>query len=270
MGIAHKLLLGVLLSSACTFSSYGKVSMATFEFSPYTTIGDQGLPTGPFVEIVKAICLQIENECDIGYWPNRRAKRLVNTGEATAIFPVGWNELRASRYFFSAPIVVSEYGLFIHKDFFPLSEGLENLQKLKVAVFSPSNTYASLLTLQEELTSSGYPPMDIVKKTDANSSILRMLNMHRIDCYYSNRDVGKFQAQSLGLNNIVYGWSHREVVYFVAFPKEHVTQSFVKQFNRALLDFMMSEPLFLEILSTYQLSPAPISEEILDRYHVIR
>ncbi|MDE1235915.1 transporter substrate-binding domain-containing protein [Vibrio aestuarianus] len=266
----YKFLLMMWLNSIWAFPSYGKISFATFEFAPYTTIGEQGQLTGPFVDIVKEVCNRMENECDIRYWPQRRAKQLVNSGQSIAIFPIGWNEERMSTYYFSAPIVVSEYGFFIRKDFSTSLDVLKNLQNLKVMVFSPSNTYSSLLTLQEKLTNSGYEPMDIVKKTDATLSILHMLNMRRVDAYYSNRDVGQFKIQTLNLDNIVYGWGYQEVVYFVAFPKEHVTQELVRRFNQALLGFMVNNPLFLEILSTYRLSPSPMSEKILDMYGVIR
>ncbi|WP_239856114.1 substrate-binding periplasmic protein [Vibrio tubiashii] len=259
-----------ILSFGVTTLAHSKIEMATFEFPPYSMPGIDDQPIGPFVEIVNDVCAQLVNDCEIGYWPNRRAKMLVNTGQATAIFPMGWNKQRVSKYFFSAPIMVSEYGFFINKGARQPFKSLGDLQNLTVAVFGPSNTFSSLLTLQKEIVELGYKPFDIAEKTDASEKLIHLLDKNRVDAYYSNRDVGEFKAKTLGLTNITYSFAHKEVLYFIAFSKNYVSQDFIRRFNRSLLHYMATNPNYYSILSKYRLTPAPVTDEVLDKYNILR
>ncbi|EGQ7990765.1 transporter substrate-binding domain-containing protein [Vibrio vulnificus] len=259
-----------ILSMGVITLAHSKIEMATFEFPPYSMQGIDDRPVGAFVEIVNDVCVQLGSGCEIGYWPNRRAKILVNRGQAAAIFPMGWNKQRVSRYFFSVPIIVSEYGFFINKDAMQPIKSLRDLQGLKVAVFGPSNTFSSLSTLQQEMVHLGYKPFDIAEQTDASEKLIHLLHKNRVDAYYSNRDVGEFKAEALGLDNITYSFNHREILYFIAFSKNYVSQDFIRRFNRSLLNYMVTNPNYYSILSKYQLSPAPVTDEILDTYNILR
>ncbi|MEZ8099421.1 substrate-binding periplasmic protein [Vibrio bivalvicida] len=259
-----------ILSFGVITPAHSKIEMVTFGFPPYSMPAIDDKPIGPFVEIVNDVCVQLVISCEIGYWPNRRAKMLVNTGQATAIFPMGWNKQRVSKYFFSVPIIVSEYGFFINKDAMQPIKSLSDLQNLTVAVFSPSNTFSSLLTLQQEIVKLGYKPFDIAEQTDASEILIHLLDKNRVDAYYSNRDVGEFKAKTLGLGNITYSFNHRDVLYFIAFSKNYVSQDFIRRFNRSLLNYMSTNPNYYSILLKYQLSPAPVTDEILDKYNILR
>ena len=244
------------------------VRFVSFDFAPYTEPDNAGHAVGPFALLIHRICAEMGEECPIKLVPNRRAKMLLERDKADAIFPISWNTERVSEYYFSIPLVTSEYGLFVPGNNQTQITSIEQLQGYRIAVFSPSNTYSSLLELQAQMKAKGLKPFEIVKKTDANGQIVRMLERERFDAYYSNKQVAESRAKQFGVSEIRYAWRHKRVHYFVGFLKKSVSSEFVHRFNQTALRFCEEDNLFETVLAQYKLNYQPATPELLLRYSI--
>lgn len=260
--------IALLLTSLAAPQAYA-VNFVTFDFAPYSEANDTGRATGPFVLLIHRICAEMGEKCPIRLLPNRRAKIQLEHNQADAIFPIGWNEERVEDYYFSIPIVTVEYGLFVPDSNQTQIASIAQLEGDRIAVFSPSNTYSSLVKLQEQLKAKGLKPFKIVKRTDANGQIVQMLERKRFDAYYSNKLVAESRATQFGVTGIRYAWGHKHTYYFVGFMRKSVTTEFVHKFNQTALRLCKEEHLLETILAQYKIDSQPAIPELLQKYNIL-
>jgi len=244
-------------------------SFTTFDFAPFSYHDQQGKASGPLVELINLVCIEMNEECSFKLVPNRRAKKMAASGQTGGIFPLGWNEGRRDDYYFSVPLLVTEYGLYVPSKHKGKLNSLEGLQGYKVGVFGPSNTYTSLLELQNQMVEKGLKPMNIIVKTDANGQIIQMLAKERFDAYYTNRAVAEHRTHQFSVKGVEYAWHHKSVMYFIGFPRRTTDPEWVRRFNQTALKIIQTENTFQWILEQYGLESAPISEQLLITHGIL-
>ncbi len=80
-----------------TTSSYA-LNISGAEFSPFVQKDPNGKISGPFLEMIKDVCKEMNEECQFSLLPNKRLKHMVRHGQVDAGFAYGWNEKRADIY----------------------------------------------------------------------------------------------------------------------------------------------------------------------------
>ncbi|MEH6823790.1 MAG: transporter substrate-binding domain-containing protein [Motiliproteus sp.] len=201
--------------------------------SPFTSL-EKGRVAGPAATLIHRVCNEMDVTCKLQLLPWRRALRRVRKGEYQGDFLIGWNEKRSEWLHFSPPLITTKYGLFV-----PTSDPLEycqpkDIQDHRVAVYGPSNTSRSLEKLSQEVQG-----LKIIMSPD-NKPGFRQLPIHRVDAVYSNRDVGWAMIERLGIKGVRYAGPHRELSYYVGFPKQYVDSRQVKAFSQAYFKLLRS------------------------------
>ncbi|GLT19821.1 hypothetical protein GCM10007938_36040 [Vibrio zhanjiangensis] len=250
------------------FPSYA-LDFSTFNFPPFSQQDQSGEVSGPFVGIIKDICKEMNEPCTFEMVPNRRLKMKVANGEVTGGFPYGWNAERAKTLYFSVPFMLTEYGVFVSNKNQTQISGLSDMQGFHVGVFGPSNTSKSLDKLQAKMEQDGLKPITIKLQTDPKGQLVKMVNHGRIDAIYNNKAVTMYRAKELN-EDIRYAWKDKELLYFVAFPKEKTDINLVKRFNQAALKLFSQSGYLDGLLTPWSILPPPLTDDVLDKYDIAR
>ncbi|WP_335901473.1 substrate-binding periplasmic protein [Shewanella algae] len=247
-----KLLSSVLLGLSCLISAQAStLKIAFFDFAPYS-FQEEGELKGVMVEMTRLACQRWEEGCQLKLWRNRRARQQMNSGE-TGAMGLAWADYRTSQYYFSVPLLQSEYGFFSLK-----ALSLKQMQQLsdqRVAVFSPSNTHNALQKLNQELIRQQVPPMQVVTFPQSDELPLKMLARKRFDAYFVNRDVGRWYAGKQGIEGLDYLPSQPKTYYCLAFDIRHNDRQTIARFNRLLLELQQGEA-WHQLLQRWQVEPA--------------
>jgi polar amino acid transport system substrate-binding protein len=204
------------------------LKFVTQDFSPFNYERD-GVVSGPAAEIIRKVCAEIHLECSFQLLPWTRAQNDTKRGKAHGIFVVGWNEARAKWLHFSPPILYTEYGFFVRQDNPLQFKNAEDVKGYRVAVYGPSNTSKSLEKVKAQI---GDLTIDMSPKDE---SAFHKLSLGRADAVYSNRDVGNYLIQKLGLTNLRYAGKQRALEYYIALSQHYVEKPLVDRFNAALV-----------------------------------
>lgn len=231
-----------------------KLIFTTQDFKPFSYM-ENGVVAGPAVDIITQVCQEMKTACEFKLYPWPRAQAMVREGVAHGMFLIGWNKPRTEWLHFSPPVLNTEYGFFINKENPVNIDNINSKQKLKVGVFGPSNTFKTLEKIQEKC-----PNFEIDMTPDDIAAFWK-LTFGRVDCVFSNKDVGHSIIQSLGVDNIEYAGKHKSLRYFIGFSKQYTDINLVHSFNAAYLQLHRQGRL-REILDSYGLEladyePAP-------------
>jgi len=226
----------------------------TQEFAPYHFSINQEA-SGPAVEIIDAICQKIKRSCHHSVLPWRRSINEAKQGNSDGLYMIGMNEQRLSWLHFSLPILQAEYGFFLPVDSFKSIADISQLTDKVVGVYGPSNTSASLeaLVVAHNLNTS-------VELLSDDKELFWMLESGRLDAVYSNKAVGLDFVHKLNLSKIRYGFTDRQLSYYVGFPKQRVNRATVDRFNDAFMELRAAgEFQSLELRFPVELAPLPRS-----------
>lgn len=222
----------------------------TQEFAPFTYL-QRGVPSGPAVEVIRAVCREMGLSCDFNLMPWARAQVDVRTGRADALFLIGWNAERATWLQASLPLFASEYGFFVQAANPIVFREMAQLKGYRVAVYGPSNTSATLEGIQSEA-----PGMSIDRTLDDDAAF-RKLEAARVDAVFSNKEVGLVHMGRMGLKNVRYAGTQSRVTYVIGFSRLRVPAATVERFNEAYRRLIRSGEI-RRILKPYRLEPAPL------------
>ncbi|WP_159084748.1 substrate-binding periplasmic protein [Dongshaea marina] len=224
------LLVSILCASFLLFSpvSRAQFSFATQDFYPFN-YKDKHVVSGPAADIIREVCHAMEMSCSFQLMNWLRAQWFVEHGRKNGLFVIGWNEERSKIFYFSPPIIDTEYGIFVRKDN-PLKFTKEtDILDYHVGVYGPSNTEKSLLKIKENINKLA------VSVTNDDERQFQNLSDGKVDAVYSNRDVGYALINKLELDNIRYAGMHRQLKYYIGFAKAHNSASLIKRFNDTLI-----------------------------------
>lgn len=217
---------GVAYAAGIVEPEMSPVRFVTQHFPPFSYI-EQGQVAGPARVLIDAVCEALDQRCDHQLLPWERGQRLVELGEAEAMYVIGWNPERDRRLRFSSALLSTEYGFFVRGDdpLHQLTPGA--LAGYQVAVLGASNTLNSLASLQPEHR------FEIIEVTDSDAAF-RLLSVGRVTAVYSNREVGRALINQIQLTELHYALKHRQLDYFVGFNPNGVSADWVDRFNRQL------------------------------------
>jgi len=232
------------------------VAMAQTRFvtepSPPFNYLENGEVTGPAHAIIGAICADLGTDCSFELTKWDRAIGMARDGEVNGIFSVGKNTERLEWMHFSSPILATAYGLYVLDDN-PLEfRQPADLAGYTVVTYGPSNTSQSLETLGDAV-----PDMEIVVESKLRL-ILRKFDAGRYEgraALYLNKDVVASLIDELGLEKLRYAGDHRQILYYVGFPKAATEQGFVDRFN-GVLDRFKQDGTLATLLEPYGMTPA--------------
>jgi polar amino acid transport system substrate-binding protein len=222
----------------------------TQDFAPFN-YAIEGVVSGPAVDIIRAVCTDMQVTCSFRLLPWTRAQEEVRKGMAHGMFVIGWNEERAKWLYFSPPILDTEYGFFVHNDNPLQFKDVSDVKGYRVGVFGPSNTATSLEEIKAQIG-------DLTIEMRANDEAgFKKLALSRVDAVYSNRDVGNHLIAKLGLNNIRYAGMHRTLQYYIGFSQEHTEKTLLEQFNRSFRE-LHKRGVIHQILGRYTMQAAAL------------
>lgn len=96
-----------------------------------------------------------------------------------------------------------------------------------------------------------------------------MVDLNRLDAYYTNRAVGYQRAKDAGASKFRYAWQHKKLLYFLVFHKSHTDVDTVRRFNQAALRVFARDGYLEGKLLPWNISVAPFDKSTLKKYNII-
>ena len=245
----------------------GKLTFSTHSFPPFSNVQDNKV-VGPFVDIIDAVCQEIDLDCDYQNMPNRRSKQTLKSGTVNANFPLGWNKNRDAWLWFTIPLMKTEYGFFSKVGSTFEYTRLEDIEGMKVGVFGPSNTSHSLEKIREQMKTQGLKPIQIDMHPNADGTGLKKVAFGRLQLYYVNRDVGFYRIKQLNISGVRYAGKQKELDYFAGFTKEYNYKAVIDKFNRAVRK-LSNDGVIAKLLAKYDIDPARWDDNTLAKYNIV-
>ncbi|OHD15128.1 MAG: hypothetical protein A2086_07065 [Spirochaetes bacterium GWD1_27_9] len=223
----------------------------TQEFAPFSYNID-GVVSGPGVDVITAVCEKTGTiKPTFNLLPWTRAQQEVKDGKAHALFLIGKNKEREETFYFSHPIIITEYGFFVTTDNKKEFKDIVDFKEMTVGVYGPSNTATTLEEIKEKIKD-----MKIDQTVDDESGF-RKLSYNRINAVFSNIDVGYALLKKLNIKNVKYVYSYKKIKYYVGFSKQFVDKKTVDKFNDAYTA-LYKEKTIKNIIDGYQMVIAPL------------
>jgi polar amino acid transport system substrate-binding protein len=232
------------------FASGVELKLNTQDFAPFN-YEINGVVSGPAADIIRRICSEIKTDCSMHLLPWRRAQDEVANGTAHGLFVIGWNEERAKVFYFSPPLLNTEYGFFVRDDNPLKFKQNKDVKGYTVGVFGPSNTATTLEKIKAEIKEI------TIDMTPDDESAFRKLSVRRVDAVFSNRDVGYDLIHKLGLKNIRYSGRQQSLKYYIGFSQKFTDKKLVDQFN-ATFRSLHKHGIIQEILAKYKMDAAQL------------
>jgi polar amino acid transport system substrate-binding protein len=232
------------------FAGGAELKFNTQDFAPFNyEVG--GIVSGPAADIIRRICSETKIDCPMSLLPWRRAQDEVANGTAHGLFVIGWNEERAKTFYFSPPILNTEYGFFVRDNNLLKFKQNSDVKGYTVGVFGPSNTATALEKIKAEIKDL------TIDMTPDDEAAFKKLSLGRVDAVFSNRDVGNDLMRKLGLKNLRYSGRQQSLKYYIGFSQKFTDKNLVDQFN-ATFRSLHKRGVIQEILSKYKMDAAPL------------
>lgn len=119
--------------------------------------------------------------CLVEWFPNRRAKAILISGEAHGNYPLGWNKDRWQWLFWSTRLNATEYRFFQHVD--SGYKKIEDFSNESIGVLKPSNIYKSLLHIRASLLADKEITFTIASQSAATGVSMSKLSAKHVDLY---------------------------------------------------------------------------------------
>jgi len=233
-------------------------TFVTEDFPPFTYAAEASAQaeehsaSGPFVDIVRAVCKRLEQDCSITLHPWRRALRLAEQGQVDGIFTVVRSPPREQAFHLTRMLVRSRYSIFVRQhSTFVYSQPADLAGRL-IGVYGPSGTsYA----LSQRLA----PVPDVqVHLTANNRRLLRMLDTGRFGdegLAVLNEDVAWHLLEEEQLHGIREAGQFATVSYGIGLSRKRFSDAQFRRFEAAL-EALIADGSVPAILRHYQLEPA--------------
>ena len=231
-------------------TSGAELKLNTQDFAPFN-YEVNGVVSGPAADIIRKICGELKIDCTMRLLPWRRAQDEVANGTAQGLFVIGWNEERAKTFYFSPPILNTEYGFFVRDDNPLKFKQNSDLKGYTVGVFGPSNTATALEKIKAEIKEL------TIDMTPDDEAAFRKLSLGRVDAVFSNKDVGNDMMRKLGIKNIRYSGRQQGLKYYIGFSQKFTDKKLVDQFNQTFRS-LHKHGIIQEILAKYHMEAAQL------------
>lgn len=220
----------------------------TQDFAPFSYLTN-GVVSGPAADIIRRVCADLKIDCPIRLLPWRRAQQEVEEGKAHALFLIGWNEERAKTFYFSPPLLVTEYGFFVRNES-PLDfKQVTDVKGYTVGVYGPSNTATALEKIKAEVKDL------TIDMTPDDIAAFKKLSLGRVDAVFSNKDVGSDLLRKLDIKNVRYAGRQQSLKYYIGFSQKFTDRKLVDQFSGTYRT-LHKQGVIQEILARYRIDAA--------------
>ena len=219
-------------------------------FPPYI-LDDNGNGTGPFPEVVRAVCDSMKIKCTLKVLPWRRAYAMAVSGAVEGIFVLARTPEREHAFHFSDPVFQSSFAVFVRNPTFNYAQP-QDLKNFTVATYGPSAVSREM----EELAKS--VPMHLEMEID-NQAVLRKLRAGRYpepSAGVMNRDVGVYIMVQEKLTGLRIAGEFKPVAYGIGLSKNRVTEEQAARFNETLR-MLLKQGAVKTIADKYGLKAAP-------------
>ncbi len=127
------------LALALTLPAVAQVRTMSFvmESFPPFIVDDQAQGSGPFPDIVRAVCESIKIECSFKLLPWRRAYAMAEAGTVDGIFVLARTADREQLFHYSVPVLQSSFVVFTHDAALTYTRP-QDLNGYTVATYGPS------------------------------------------------------------------------------------------------------------------------------------
>ncbi len=199
----------------------GTLRFATFGFRPYHHIYG-GAASGPVVDVVRRICLQMGARCEFREHAADAARILLREGAVEGAFLVPVTTAGDPGIVFSRPLLRGEYGLFTPGDRRP-----RDAAELRVAVVEDSPAGSRLAGMDKAPAALALLPVRTLP------AALRKLAGGEVDAVYAERRSVDSALFHMGIRGIEWTGYPAPVEYAVGFSAHRVDDELVGRFNRA-------------------------------------
>lgn len=248
-------------------STYAKTHFSHHSFPPFT-YSENGESKGSIIELVRRVCLEMNEECTFSFLPNRRAKQYMEQGMVSGTIPLGWNTERDQWIYFSVPLLTTSYSFYAQEGSTFTFNQLSDLEGKTIGVFGPSNTQYTLEKIRDEMISQKLIPFRIDDHPNADGRGLIKLANGRYDLYFVNQDVAEYRIKNLhikGIKNIGLG---KKLEYSIGFAKEHNNPNFITHFNKTILSLYQNGD-FKPIWNKWGAIPGSIDKAHLNKLNIL-
>ncbi len=252
----------LIATTACRAGA-APMTFVVEDFPPFNLI-ENGVVSGPIPEIVTAVCVSMQEQCNFVTYPWRRAYWMAVEGLVDGIFVLQRLPEREPDFRFTDPVVRTAFSLFAQKDAHIEYSTPCSIRGHTIGVYGPSATSAAA----EQLAKSS-EDVNIVLEID-NLTVLRKLRGERYGktgIAVLNRDVGRYLIQRCGMTGLVRIGDIKDVHYSIGLSRKKVSAEQTERFNLALRSSSVRNQV-KAILEKYGMSaPDGVSVEKADHWY---
>jgi polar amino acid transport system substrate-binding protein len=224
-------LLRCAVLAACAPAQAAETMHFVMEPLPPFIVEENGVPAGPFPEVVREACKALKFECTLAILPWRRALAMAEAGQADGIFVFVRTPEREKLFYFTEPILQTSYAIFARQ-----SETLDyhkpqDIDGYTVAAYGPSGISAAAEELAKQL-----PRLRVIIEVD-NLSVLRKLSAGRYGNHgvaLVNREAGKYLIEREHLPGLKTVGEVRKIDYVIGLSRKRLTPEQAEHFNGAI------------------------------------
>lgn len=247
--------LRLLLLAYPAFVGAAEVQSMTFVMQVFPPLvqSDKGQLSGPFPDILRAVCSAMHAECKQEAYPWRRATAMVLSGEADGILPILKTPQREVDFHMGPPLIQSSYILYAQQQSDIRYSAPEDLAGYTISAYGPSGTSFTAAQLVQRV-----PGARLEVEID-NQTALRKLRMGRYGSkavVLINRGLAHYLMQPEGDAGLKQVGELQKTEYYIGLSRKKVPQNQVDAFNATLLQ-LLRDGTVAAIARKYDLKAVP-------------
>jgi len=227
------------------------LKFATEPYPPFQ-YEEAGKPAGPLIEILHAVCLAAEIECEAQMMPMRRTLTTAGSGVLDGISIALRTPEREKLFYVSDDVVQTSLTLFTRMGSGFHYRDAQDLNATSIGVYGPSGTSITLSELIKGSTAQMEVELD-------NVTALRKLVAGRYGArgaVFINRDVALALMKENSITGVVAAGDAKTIDYAFGLSRTAVSAEQAELFNEKLR-MLKRNGTVKKILQKYGLTPAP-------------
>jgi polar amino acid transport system substrate-binding protein len=232
--ILRNLLFSVAMVAAWPATVQAQTMSFVMESFPPFIVDDQAQGTGPFPDIVRAVCASMKIECTLKLLPWRRAYSMAEAGAVDGIFVLARTSEREKLFHYTDAVMQSSFVVFTRDPAFAYTKPLD-LNGHTVATYGPSAVSQEMHHLSKTI-----PTMRLEMEVD-NRFVLRKLLAGRYvlpAVAVMNKDVGLQIIAEENLSGLREAGEYKPVAYAIGLSRKKVSKEQADRFNAALRELI--------------------------------
>ncbi len=203
-------------------------------FPPFIDDDDKGGGTGPFPDVVRAVCEATKIDCTLKLLPWRRGYAMAEAGTVDGIFVLARTAEREKLFHFTDMVFQSSFVVMVRESAFTYSQP-QDLSGYTVVTYGPSAVSQAMQDL-----ASGVPRVRLELEVD-NRTVLRKLLAGRYTqpaAAVINRDVALQLITEDKLAGLKIAGEYKPVSYAIGLSRKKVSKEQADRFNAALRELV--------------------------------